>query len=108
MKIRTWILLCSLLLPGMSFATAYTPLAWQGVVDGHANPAFNGQRKHLTWVRDQNRNFVDDEIEKRFKRAIGRHHPAAQSLPDAGRNRRTGSPGAARCCTSASSLRSWW
>jgi hypothetical protein len=68
MKIRTWVLLCSLLLPGMSFATAYTPLAWQSVVDGHANPAFNGQRKHLSWVRDLNRNFVDDEIEKRFKK----------------------------------------
>jgi len=68
MKKLAWILLCSLLLPGVSFATAYTPLAWQSVVDGHANPAFNGQRKHLAWVRDQNRNFVDDEIEKRFKK----------------------------------------
>ncbi len=63
-----WVLLCCLLLPGVSFATAYTPMAWQRVVDGHSNPVFNGQRKHLTWVRDKNRNFIDDEIEARFKR----------------------------------------
>ena len=25
-----------------------------------------GQRKHTTWIRDQNRNFIDDEIERRF------------------------------------------
>ena len=68
MKFRIWILICCLSLPGVSFATAYTPLAWQSVVDGHSNPAFNGQRKHLTWVRDKNRNFVDDEIEARFRK----------------------------------------
>ena len=68
MKFRTWVLICCLVLPGVSFATAYTPIAWQSVVDGHSNPAFNGQRKHLTWVRDKNRNFVDDEIEARFKK----------------------------------------
>ncbi|MGH9792447.1 MAG: S8 family serine peptidase [Candidatus Acidiferrales bacterium] len=27
-----------------------------------------GQRKHTTWNRDRNRNFIDDEIEKRFRR----------------------------------------
>jgi hypothetical protein len=48
-------------------ATAYTPLAWQTVVEHHANPAFVGQRKHTTWVRDRNRNFIDDEIERRFR-----------------------------------------
>jgi hypothetical protein len=47
--------------------TPFTPLAWQTVVDSHSNPAFIGQRKHTTWVRDQNRNFIDDEIERRFR-----------------------------------------
>ena len=68
MKSLIWVLLCGLLLPGVSFATAYTPLAWQRVVDGHSNPVFNGQRKNLTWVRDRNRNFIDDEIEARFRK----------------------------------------
>ncbi len=48
-------------------ATPYTPLQWQGRVDVHSDPAFVGQRKHLTWLRDRNRNFIDDEIERRFK-----------------------------------------
>src|SRR5262245_21964229 len=68
MKFRTWILICCLSLPGGSFATAFTLLAWHSVVYGHSNPAVNGQRKHLTWVRDKNRNFVDDEIEARFRK----------------------------------------
>lgn len=49
-----------------SHATAYTPLSWQQVVKSHANPTFIGQLKHLSWIRDQNRNFIDDEIEARF------------------------------------------
>ncbi|MEQ6342680.1 MAG: S8 family serine peptidase [Gammaproteobacteria bacterium] len=48
------------------YATAYTPLSWQEVVKSHSNPILIGQHKHLTWVRDQNRNFIDDEIEARF------------------------------------------
>ncbi len=48
------------------YATAYTPLSWQEVVKSHSNPILIGQRKHLTWVRDQNRNFIDDGIEARF------------------------------------------
>ncbi len=48
-------------------ATPYTPLSWQRVVDSHWNPVFIGQRKHLTWIRDQNRNFIDDEIERQFR-----------------------------------------
>lgn len=47
-------------------AAPYTPLAWQQRVEAHSNPAFVGQRKHLTWIRDLNRNFIDDEIERRF------------------------------------------
>ena len=49
------------------FATQYTPLSWQKRVVQHANSAVVGQRKHLTWVRDQNRNFIDDEIDRRFR-----------------------------------------
>jgi len=44
-------------------AAAYTPLAWQTPVDRHAQSVFVGQRKHLTWIRDQNRNFIDDQLE---------------------------------------------
>jgi hypothetical protein len=48
-------------------ATPYTPLHWQRLVEQHADPVFVGQRKHTTWIRDQNRNFIDDDIERRFK-----------------------------------------
>ena len=48
------------------FATQYTPLKWQKRVVHHANVSLIGQRKHLTWVRDQNRNFIDDLIEQKF------------------------------------------
>ena len=69
MRSITWLaalgLLASLSAPAL--ATPYTPLHWQRKVDQHANPAFIGQRKHTTWIRDQNRNFIDDEIERRFK-----------------------------------------
>src|SRR5205823_3447792 len=47
--------------------TPFTPIVWQTFIDAHSNSAFIGQRKHTTWVRDQNRNFIDDEIERRFK-----------------------------------------
>ena len=47
-------------------STPFTPDKWQQVVEKHSNAAFVGQRKHITWIRDQNRNFIDDEIEKRF------------------------------------------
>lgn len=48
-------------------ACRFTPLAWQQQVIDHVNPVLKGQRKHTTWNRDQNRNFIDDAIEKRFK-----------------------------------------
>lgn len=44
-------------------ATVYTPLAWQSTVEHHANRVFVGQRKHISWIRDQNRNFIDDRLE---------------------------------------------
>lgn len=44
-------------------AAPYTPLAWQTRVEQHAQPVFVGQRKHLTWIGDQNRNFIDDRLE---------------------------------------------
>ena len=50
-----------------AYATPYTPLSWQRVVERHANPLFIGQKKNTTWIRDQNRNFIDDDIERRFR-----------------------------------------
>jgi hypothetical protein len=44
-------------------ACPYTPLAWQKRVEQHSMAVFVGQRKHLTWIRDQNRNFIDDRLE---------------------------------------------
>lgn len=49
-------------------ACKFTPLAWQQSVEQYfASPAIEGQRKHTTWVRDLDRTFIDDEIEKRFE-----------------------------------------
>jgi subtilisin family serine protease len=47
-------------------ASTFTPLEWQQVVQTHQIKELIGQRKHTTWIRDKNRNFIDDEIEKRF------------------------------------------
>lgn len=47
-------------------ACNHTPLEWQQRVEKHAIAAMIGQQKHLTWIRDANRNFIDDEIEARF------------------------------------------
>jgi hypothetical protein len=47
-------------------ASSFTPLEWQQEVRHHAIKAYIGQRKHTTWVRDRNRNFIDDEIEARY------------------------------------------
>ena len=44
-------------------AAPFTPLAWQTPVERHSQSVFVGQRKHLTWIRDQNRNFIDDQLE---------------------------------------------
>jgi len=52
--------------PGFVFGSQFTPIEWQRVVQHHANRRFVGQHKHLSWVRDRNRNFIDDEIERRF------------------------------------------
>jgi len=46
--------------------TAFTPIEWQQTVREHKIATFVGQRKHTTWIRDKNRNFIDDEIEARF------------------------------------------
>jgi len=53
--------------PRDAIASPYTPLEWQREVSEHVLPPFKGQRKHTTWIRDRNRNFIDDEIEKRYK-----------------------------------------
>ena len=47
------------------YATPFTPLEWQQRVEKHPDKAFEGQRKHTTWVRDRNRNFIDDIIDRR-------------------------------------------
>ena len=49
-------------------ATSFTPLEWQQVVRKHSTEALIGQRKNTTWIRDKNRNFIDDEIEARYHR----------------------------------------
>lgn len=48
-------------------ASHFTPLAWQQPVERHGVQAVVGQRKHTTWIRDQNRNFIDDLIEERHE-----------------------------------------
>jgi len=48
-------------------ASPFTPLEWQQRVRQESIPGSMGQLKHLYWVRDRNRNFIDDEIESRFR-----------------------------------------
>lgn len=48
------------------FASPFTPLEWQQVIRKETVPGVLGQRKNNTWIRDRNRNFIDDEIERRF------------------------------------------
>ncbi len=62
------ILLVMLFVASEVRACKFTPLAWQQTVDKYfASTAIEGQRKHTNWVRDLDRTFIDDEIEKRFK-----------------------------------------
>ncbi len=49
-----------------ALAGKFTPLEWQQRVEKHTDPQLMGQRKHTTWNRDLNRNFIDDAIEARF------------------------------------------
>lgn len=49
------------------YAANFTPLEWQQPLRQTSFSAVEGQRKHTTWIRDQNRNFIDDEIDRRFK-----------------------------------------
>src|ERR1700722_11698529 len=46
--------------------SSFTPLEWQQVVRKHKVALYVGQHKNTTWIRDRNRNFIDDEIEARF------------------------------------------
>lgn len=66
MYLRTVRLFMLLFLAGSAYAANFTPLEWQQPVRQHSYSAVMGQRKHTTWVRDQNRNFIDDEIDTRF------------------------------------------
>lgn len=59
-------LLVGVTTPSQGRASKHTPQAWRRIVLQHPDPRFEGQRKHLGWNRDQNRNFIDDEIETRF------------------------------------------
>jgi hypothetical protein len=49
-------------------ATPFTPLEWQCKVPKSFGSHFAGQRKHTTWVRDHNRNFIDDVIDRQMGR----------------------------------------
>ncbi|MFV2073201.1 MAG: S8 family serine peptidase [Thermoanaerobaculales bacterium] len=51
---------------GAAEASKFTPLEWQQPVQQHSFSAFVDQSKHTTWIRDRDRTFVDDEIERRF------------------------------------------
>jgi hypothetical protein len=51
----------------MASASPFTPLEWQQEVKKHGKESFIGQRKHLTWNRDEDHDFIDDEIKSRFK-----------------------------------------
>lgn len=46
-------------------AVPYTPPEWQQEIPTHHALA-GGQRKHFTWIRDANRDFIDDAIQRRF------------------------------------------
>lgn len=49
-----------------AWACKFTPLEWQQRVEQHVGAEFVSQRKHTTWIRDLNRNFIDDAIDARF------------------------------------------
>jgi subtilisin family serine protease len=51
---------------GTGLAAPRTPQVWRQFVQGNIQTVFNGQRKNTTWIRDANRDFVDDEIVLRF------------------------------------------
>lgn len=58
------LVLAASLLPDAARAIGtHTPLAWQQLVGPPADSVFEGQRKNTTWIRDANRNFVDDLID---------------------------------------------
>jgi len=57
-------LVCAGALP--SLACKFTPLEWQARVEKHSITALVGQKKHMTWIRDANHDFIDDEITARF------------------------------------------
>jgi hypothetical protein len=46
-------------------AEPLTPPSWKQVVKSHADKALVGQRKNTSWIRDVNRNFVDDLLEQK-------------------------------------------
>jgi subtilisin family serine protease len=51
---------------GRAIACTFTPLEWQQRVEQHVGAENVGQRKHMTWNRDLNRNFIDDRIDAKF------------------------------------------
>jgi len=55
-----------LLAPDPAHAARYTPAAWRQEVADTIG-AFEGQRKNTTWIRDRDRNFIDDMIERQFQ-----------------------------------------
>lgn len=51
----------------VAIGSPFTPLEWQQKVQKHPNDLVRGQRKFLSWNRDKDRDFIDDEIKVRFK-----------------------------------------
>ena len=48
-------------------ACRFTPLEWQQTVEKTQYSHLRGQRKHTTWSRDRDRDFIDDRIARYFK-----------------------------------------
>lgn len=72
MKARSWIacLVFPVAVLGSEGASAcpFTPPEWQQPVGGatHAETRLSRTGKHVDWIRDLDKNFIDDEIQARF------------------------------------------
>lgn len=66
MRGRLFSIVCCAVFTAAMHAAQFTPLEWQQRVKQHTLSGVADQLKHTTWIRDRNRNFIDDEIETRF------------------------------------------
>jgi len=53
--------------PVETSASPYTPLEWQREIPRESHSPLWGQRKHTSWIRDRDRDFIDDDIKRLFK-----------------------------------------